>query len=743
MTQKTHHFRVLFSAVLLLAVGAAGAQPVFFVSLEGNDAWTGTLPDPDSGSADGPFATLERARDALRAAGPAEGGFVYVRGGVYYLDGPLAFEAIDSGGPDTPVVWQAYQQEEVRLVGGIRIDGFETHRDAILKSDLSEANLPDEPFTQLFANRERQILARYPNVYEGGAPGGNWNFITEAVEDDRYRSFVYLGNQPDTWASTEGVQFSIWPNYNWWHTIAEIAEIDTASRTVHLKEALPYTIEPGRRFLFQNILEELDSPEEWYYDNKTKTLYFWPKEDIEALEVIVPRIESAIVIEGASHLNLIGLNVEAVRGDAVRIVDARECLFARSVVRNTGGFGVRVSGGELVRVVGNDIFDTGRGGIVLSGGDRKTLTPAGHQALNNHIHHFAQIVKTYVTAVNVEGVGNRIAHNLIHDAPHIGILLNGNDHIIEWNHIHHVCKESSDNGAFYMGRDWTQRGNIIRYNKFHDIYGFGLAGLGRDERGFYNYESPHQAWGVYLDDCSSGTTIFGNLFFRVPLCGVMIGGGRDNDVENNVFVECIPAWHIDARWDSYCWDLMQERLEAMDYTKPPYSERYPELLEMGDDPRRPANNRFVRNIVASTRDDFRGLSTTAPHPEGAVAYNLAPFDAGSTTIDENLIWHPEGTVRVAWSVYQEEGSATLEWPEWLEKGFDAKSIQAAPLFINPEKDDYELKKNSPALEEIGFRAVPFRKTGLYQDEFRASWPPPELKPAEKITHMRFPVIFPK
>ena len=38
----------------------------FFVSLEGSDSWSGTLPAPSQDKTDGPFATLARARDAVR-----------------------------------------------------------------------------------------------------------------------------------------------------------------------------------------------------------------------------------------------------------------------------------------------------------------------------------------------------------------------------------------------------------------------------------------------------------------------------------------------------------------------------------------------------------------------------------------------------------------------------------------------------------------------------------------------------
>lgn len=89
----------------------------------------------------------------------------------------------------------------------------------------------------------------------------------------------------------------------------------------------------------------------------------------------------------------------------------------------------------------------------LVGGDRARLIPAGHRPENNHVHHYGQLHRTYRPAVEIQGVGCRAAHNHIHDAPHNGILLGGNDPEIEFNHIHHVCQETGDVWAFYMGRD--------------------------------------------------------------------------------------------------------------------------------------------------------------------------------------------------------------------------------------------------------------------------------------------------
>jgi len=95
-----------------------------------------------------------------------------------------------------------------------------------------------------------------------------------------------------------------------------------------------------------------------------------------------------------------------------------------------------------------------------------------------------------------------------------------------------TCRETGDVGALYTGRDWGSVGNVIRYNFIHHTGGV---------RGW--------SMGVYLDDCDNGDTIYGNAFYRVTRAA-FIGGGRYNRVENNLFVDCSPAVHVDARGKS-------------------------------------------------------------------------------------------------------------------------------------------------------------------------------------------------
>ena len=98
-------------------------------------------------------------------------------------------------------------------------------------------------------------------------------------------------------------------------------------------------------------------------------------------------------------------------------------------------------------------------------------------ATNNHIYDYSSWVRTGQYAINISGVGNYVAHNLIHDAPFEAIYLKGNEHILEYNEVYRVCQETGDAGALHTGRDWTWRGNIIRYNYWHDLKGPGLHAL--------------------------------------------------------------------------------------------------------------------------------------------------------------------------------------------------------------------------------------------------------------------------
>ena len=296
-------------------------------------------------------------------------------------------------------------------------------------------------------------------------------------------------------------------------------------------------------------------------------------------------------------MTLHGFVVEAGLGDGLSVAGGRNNRIESCEVRNFRQVGVRVAGGTGHCVEGCDIHDTGTGGLVLEGGDRKTLTPAGHRAVNNHIWRFSQHQLSYASGITLGGVGNRATHNLLHDAPHMAVGINGNDHLFEYNIVRDVCTASDDSGALYKGRNPSARGNIIRYNFWQDIgspMGHGTAA-------------------IYFDDGDGGDTVLGNIFVRCGYPGkgsfgtVFNHGGHDNIAENNIFVDCKRAlgsapWN-DKRWmetiaggHGCYWQRLL--LKDVDITRPPYTERYPALLGfMNPNPGQPRVNHAKNNVL--------------------------------------------------------------------------------------------------------------------------------------------------
>ncbi len=114
---------------VLPALGDALAQPsVLYVSPLGNDTWSGKFAAP-TGKGDGPFATVAKARDAIRTL-KASGQWhapirIVVRGGEYFLDQPLVFAPVDSGSQQWPITYAGYPGDSYPVLsGGRRITGW-------------------------------------------------------------------------------------------------------------------------------------------------------------------------------------------------------------------------------------------------------------------------------------------------------------------------------------------------------------------------------------------------------------------------------------------------------------------------------------------------------------------------------------------------------------------------------------------------------------------------------------------
>ena len=367
-----------------------------------------------------------------------------------------------------------------------------------------------------------------------------------------------------------------------------LASIDQANRQIHTVEASNYGIKEGQPFYVFNLLEEIDAPGEWYLDRKAGLLYFYPPSALNDARMELSLLtEPLIRMDDVSNVVIEGLTLEQGAGDGIVINNGEDCRVAGCELKQLGSSGVTITGGRRCGVVSCSIHTLGRGGTTIIGGDRATLEPGGHFVENCEVYDFSRIDRTYTPAVQIEGVANRIAHNHFHDSPAHAIRLEGNDHIVEYNNIHDVVRETDDQGGIDLFLNPSYRGNQLRYNYWHDIGNDRACG---------------QA-GIRLDDAISGTAIYGNVFYRCSEAnfgGVQIHGGKDNWIDNNIFIECkygisFTPWGKE-RWEKFLAgdSLVALLTKTVDIAKPPYSTRYPALqrLHEGND-----INMVWRNIV--------------------------------------------------------------------------------------------------------------------------------------------------
>ncbi|HEV3457964.1 MAG TPA: right-handed parallel beta-helix repeat-containing protein [Thermoanaerobaculia bacterium] len=105
--------------------GSAGAA--FYVAVSGNDSWSGTLPAPNAGRTDGPFASPARAQQAVQGVAGSQAVTVQMRAGTYYLPlsptspGTLVLGTRDSGTASLPVTWENYPGETPVVSGGVPV----------------------------------------------------------------------------------------------------------------------------------------------------------------------------------------------------------------------------------------------------------------------------------------------------------------------------------------------------------------------------------------------------------------------------------------------------------------------------------------------------------------------------------------------------------------------------------------------------------------------------------------------
>ena len=657
---------------------------LYYVSTLGNDAWSGKLPAPNSTGTDGPFATLGKARDTIRALHPSGSALaypatVYVRGGTYQLTQPLVFAPQDSGTSSAPVTFAAYTGEEPVISGGMTISGWKPYSGTALPKTVASqvwvAQVPSgTSFHQIFVNGYRRTRARTPNA-------GAYHYVNgmTTAAPNPLQFYYNAGDIQSTWATAGNVDIV---NLQKWGDIRRsISKVDSASQSVALNGSGPgsWTLEQNPRYWVENTLDALDAPGEWYLDQGSSLLYYYPLsgESISTFTAVGSSLQQLVQFQGnasqaqfVSYINFVSLSFQysdwsspanrnialgdvdlpaGISGTGVRFSTIRDCRFT-----HLGMYALAFNqGSQGVTIVGNDFGDLGAGGIKI--GDQQVptsdaLQTGSNQVTDNTIHDVGEVFPAGFAIWVGQSANNSVLHNEVFNTYYSAIAVGWTfgfdttaaaNNLIESNDIHDIGRGMlSDMGCVYtLG---VQPGTVVNNNLCHDVS-----------------RSTYGGWGIYMDEGSSNILVTNNVVYGTQDGGFVSHRSQFVTVQNNVFA----LGQYGQLWR-----------DANGATGQSFT--------------------FSRNIVYWTEGEF--LNGWPP------IWNL--WSDGNYSFDYNL-YYATGT-------WPNLGSPSFaSWfPQWQSFGQDLHSMVADPQFVDPLHGNFDLRSGSPA-SQIGFHPIDLSTVG--------------------------------
>ena len=661
---------------------------------------------------------------------------VEVGPGTYAFERPLVLAPEDSGTKASPIVYAAASGGVVTLSGSRLLDcRWKPYRDGIFIAELPSAKNGGLRFSQLFVNGRRQSRARFPNRDE--SKPGRSGYINPAGPISAGRPDPKPGENDDMtfsggaprgilfdpasftvrrWARPEEAVIHIFQGWQWGNLQWRLKAIDYDGRMVWFGEGGfqmgakwfedPAKITEESRFFVENVFEELDAPGEWYLDDQAGILYYKPEPGVDpaGARVEAPLLAELVRFVGTQeapvrHITLEGFRLTQTastflapydvpslsdwaihRGGAVFLEGTRDCAVRNCWFDAVGGNAVFINNyNRNATVTGCKFTETGDSAVCLVGtlgttnGTRRTF-PYECAVSNNLIHDCGvfgkQIAGVYISRAK------RItaAHNTIYNMPRAGICIGDGTwggHVIEFNHIYDTVRETGDHGPFNAwGRErfWSLTQSHSDYSISRSLEA-GDVKIDAMEPVILrnNFFEDNSQSGLDIDDGASNYEIYNNISKGISM---KLREGAYRNVYNNIWVEAnvAPCFHV-GNEDNH--------------------------------------DRYVRNITVMARDDVYAI--TAPPARGPwleeIDNNCFFSASGKFTARIDTMRGEKGRERVA---------RRVDLEEWRKLGFDRNSVFADPLFVDPAKNDYRVRPESPALR-LGFVNFEMGTWGITKD----------------------------
>lgn len=530
--------------------------------------------------------------------------------GTYFVNNPIVVDQKVTGSGAKKLTFFARKQGDVVLSGAKKLNLI-----PVSSSFAKKYNLLSTTLYAKLANTNIQSVTSFPEnafgvafspgvlLFENGVPSvmnsipsAGYEKTIESVSTDAAAGFTYTDMVPRNFINDENMVASGYFLHNWAHELLSVKFDQENERFVFDRTLPKYGVGDGKRFKILNVLYGMKKAGRWYWDAKNSRVFINLNSPDNRDNVYISNLDYIFNLNAANNVSIDSLSLTAMRKSGLYISGSSNIAIDNVSVTYSAGSGI-IASGNNIKMNGVVVGHTGSNGISLNSGDRKTLLSGGSVVSNCSVSHMGESKKTYTPAISLAGVGNVVEKCELMEGAHAAIIFSGNDHVIRNNRIHDVVLDSQDAGAIYACRDWSARGTVIEYNNIYNV------GPTSSSLGAYAQNA------VYLDDQTSGITVQNNIIRNVGR-GILVGGGRDNFIFNNVIQNCkVSGITIDARGIPALGETTYAKNESLfallsmfNITQPPYSTRYPALSVLSENEYGyPGGNQFSANIFAQCR----------------------------------------------------------------------------------------------------------------------------------------------
>lgn len=563
-----------------------------------------------------------------------------------------------------------------------QVAGTQGEGDCVIMADLVEALGYDRKAAkspELFVDDEIMEVAKYPNsgylsvegITEPGPFMRNWNDDIVGSSDwvapaDRIPTpFRFtaksISERLKYWQTADqAIMWGRW-YYDWATQSVPLAKVNPESCEITSAVPSAFSIRTNQAWYIYNLLEEIDEPGEYFMDQKTGYLYYYPTKDMSSIKsVVLTLLDGNVVdIHNAKYINFKGIDVGRSRRSAFNLENCENVHISDADISYTASMAVKIYNSTNCTVKDSHIHDVDGGVEINNCGDRANLIRGNCGVENCEIDNFARLTKTYTTAVNLSnGCGNYARNNEIHNAQHMAVGFSGPYHEISFNNIYNVCQEADDSGVIYTGRSLaTHWGSVVKNNYIHDCTPNVTFRIG--------------TIAVYLDDFLSGVTVAGNVIENMQLAGMF--SGYNNIWTNNIFINCtsnsvVTAFSANISAAGLRPTLIDGWKAATYKTNDAWKKAFPALYALTED--------NLKNDIVTT---------------GNVVANNYSWNSAGYDIIETMRKSPDNVIK------------------------DNVESVRDPGFVDAENKVYLLKENAQIFKDLpDFKPIPFTRIGRYE-----------------------------